>query len=86
MDRTTDEQWIYAEYKIAKEKSNESTQSCNTEAEFSAPDWGDKVDNGIGLSYQPARLHRLVGRYDSYAIVNFIPNAGTKNLAIGLEQ
>jgi len=39
------------EHKIATEKSNESTQSCNTEAEFSVPDWGDKVDYGIGLSY-----------------------------------
>jgi hypothetical protein len=24
---------------------------------------GDKVDSGIGLSYRPARLHRLTGRY-----------------------
>ncbi len=23
------------------------------------PDWGDIVDSGIGLSYRPARLHRL---------------------------
>ncbi len=27
------------------------------------PDWGDKVDPGIGLSYRPARLHRLAGLY-----------------------
>ncbi len=31
------------------------------------PDWGggDKVDSGIGLSYRPAKLHRLAGRYDN---------------------
>ncbi len=34
-----------------------------SEAEFIVPDWGDKVNSGIGLSYRPARLHRLAGRY-----------------------
>ncbi len=33
-----------------------------SEAEFIVPDWGDKVNSGIGL-YRPARLHRLAGRY-----------------------
>jgi hypothetical protein len=33
-------------------------------AEFIVPDWEDKVNFGIGL-YQPARLHRLAGRYDN---------------------
>ncbi len=33
-------------------------------AKFIVPDWGDKVDSGIGLSYRPAGLHRLTGRYD----------------------
>jgi hypothetical protein len=28
-------------------------------AQFIVPDWGDKVDYGIGLSYQPGRLHRV---------------------------
>ncbi len=28
-------------------------------AEFTDPDWGDEVNSGIGLSYRPARLHRL---------------------------
>jgi hypothetical protein len=28
-------------------------------AEFIVPDWGDEVNSGIGLSYRPARLHRL---------------------------
>jgi hypothetical protein len=27
------------------------------------PDWGHKVDFGIGLSYWSVRLHRLAGRY-----------------------
>jgi hypothetical protein len=31
---------------------------------FLVPEWGDKVDSGIGLSYRPARLRRLAGRYD----------------------
>jgi hypothetical protein len=30
-------------------------------AKFFVPDWGDKVDSGIGLSYRAARLHRLAG-------------------------
>jgi hypothetical protein len=37
--------------------------------EFIVPEWGDKVDYGIGLSYRPARLyilHRLLaGQYDN---------------------
>ncbi len=36
-------------------------------AKFIVPDWGDKVDSGIGLSFRPAtaRLHWLAGRYDN---------------------
>ncbi len=34
-------------------------------AEFIVPDWGDKVNSGIRLSYLPAMLHRLAGRYDN---------------------
>ncbi len=36
-------------------------------AKFIVPDWGDKVDSGIGLAYLPAtaRLPRLAGRYDN---------------------
>jgi hypothetical protein len=30
-----------------------------TEDQFLVSDWGDIVDSGIGLSYRPARLHRL---------------------------
>jgi hypothetical protein len=34
-------------------------------AKFIVPFWGDKVDSGLGLSYRPARLHRLAGRYET---------------------
>jgi hypothetical protein len=35
---------------------------------------GDKVNSGMGLSYWPAILHRLVGPVrQPYAGVNFIP-------------
>jgi hypothetical protein len=34
-------------------------------AEFIDPDWGDKVNTGIGLWYRPARLHGPAGRYDN---------------------
>jgi hypothetical protein len=43
-----------------------------TVAKFIVPDCGDKVDSGIGLSYRPARLHRLAGRYDTLCGVNYI--------------
>jgi hypothetical protein len=36
-----------------------------TVAKFKVPDWGDKVNSGMGLSYRPARLHRLAGRYEN---------------------
>jgi hypothetical protein len=29
------------------------------EFEFIVPDYGDNVKSGIGLSYRPARLHRM---------------------------
>jgi hypothetical protein len=55
-------------------------------AKFIVPDWGDKVDSGIGLSYRPARLHRLAARYDTipHAGVNHFLQSGTMNLAIGV--
>ncbi len=53
-------------------------------AKFIVPDWGDKVDSGIGLSYLPTRLHRLAGRYTTpYAGVKYSPYSGTMNLATG---
>jgi hypothetical protein len=45
-----------------------------TLAKFIGPDWGDKVDSGIGL-YRHARLHRLAGRYD-----NHMPESTTVNV------
>jgi hypothetical protein len=47
-------------------------------AQFIVPDWGDKVDYGIGLLYRPVRLHRLAGRY-----VNPMPQS-TLSLSQGL--
>jgi hypothetical protein len=35
------------------------------EAKFLAPYWGDTVDSGKVLSYQPAILCSLAGRYDN---------------------
>ncbi len=46
---------------------------------------GNKVDSRIGLSYRPARLHRLTRPVrQPYAGVNFFPHSGTKNLPIEL--
>jgi hypothetical protein len=42
-----------------------SVLALESEAQLIVPDWGDKVDYGIGLSYRPVRLHRLAGRYDN---------------------
>jgi hypothetical protein len=59
--------------------------SKRTVAKFIVPDWGDKVDSGIGLSYTgpPFRLQKQAGRYRAtlYAGVNNIPPPGTMNLA-----
>jgi hypothetical protein len=40
-------------------------KNVTTVAEFIDPDWEDKVKSGLGLSYRPARLHGLSGRYDN---------------------
>ncbi len=45
-------------------QTSESLQ-LSTEAKVMVPDWGYKVDSGIGLSYRHAKLHRLAGRYDN---------------------
>jgi hypothetical protein len=51
-------------------------------AKFLVPDWGDIVDSGIGLSYRPARLHRLAGRYDKPMLeLTISPQSGTKNFS-----
>jgi hypothetical protein len=63
--------------------------SCSTcgigqpATKFIVPDWGDKADSGIGLSYRPARLHKLAGQYDHpmpESTKSDIPQSGTKNL------
>jgi hypothetical protein len=61
---------------------------CNPEAKFIFPDRGDKVNSGIGLSYRPARLHRLASRYDNLMPESTIfPKSENLNLATawGLE-
>jgi hypothetical protein len=35
------------------------------EDKFIGPDWGYKVEYGMGLSFQPVRLLWLAGRYDN---------------------
>jgi hypothetical protein len=51
-------------------------------AKFIVPDWEDKVNSGIGLSYRQARLHRLAGQYDNPKPESTLfPHSGTMNLA-----
>jgi hypothetical protein len=53
-----------------------------SEAKFLVTDWGDIVDCCIRLSYQPASLCDLGGPVrQPYAIVDYIPQSETKNLA-----
>jgi hypothetical protein len=40
-------------------------QSMETVFKVIVPDWEDKVDCAIGLSYRPASLCSLTGRYDN---------------------
>jgi hypothetical protein len=49
---------------------------------------GDKVDYGIGLSYRPASLSSLTGRYENpIAIGNLTPpQSETMNWASGLSR
>ncbi len=56
-----------------------------TEVRFLVPDWGDKVDSGIGLSYRPAKLNRLAARYDTLCRSQLYPHSGTMNLATGAD-
>ncbi len=43
---------------------------------------GDKADNGMGLSYRPAGLCVLTGRYGiPKPELTTLPQSGTKNLA-----
>jgi hypothetical protein len=55
-----------------------------TEVKFLVPCIGVQyiADSGIRLSYRPARLHRMAGRYDNSMPESAIsPHSGTKNLA-----
>ncbi len=53
-------------------------------AEFIDPDWGDKFNSGKGLSYRPARLHGLAGRYDNpMPKLTLSPRHGSMNSATG---
>ncbi len=56
-----------------------------TVAKFLVPDCGDKVDYGIGLLYQPVRPCTYAGGpvRQPFAILGYIPQSGTKNLASG---
>ncbi len=51
-------------------------------AKFFVPDWGDIVDSGIWLSFRPARLLRLAGRYDNPMQESTISPAPGKGLRI----
>ncbi len=52
-------------------------------AKFIDPDWGDKVNSG--LSYRPARLHELAGRYDNPMPESTLsPSHGSMNSSTGL--
>ncbi len=55
-------------------------------AKFIVPNWGDKVDSCCkGLSYRPARLHKLAGQYDNLNPESTLsPWSGTMNVATGL--
>jgi hypothetical protein len=50
----------------------------HTVAEFIDPDWGHKVNSGVGLANRPARLHGLAGRYDNPVL---FPSKGFMNSA-----
>jgi hypothetical protein len=54
-----------------------------TVAKFIAPDWGDKVNFGIGLSYRPAGYIGCQAGTTAYDGVNYIPQSETMNLATG---
>jgi hypothetical protein len=58
---------------------------CRPVATFIVPDQGDKVDSGLRLSYWPASLCSLAGRYDSplQQESTLSPQLGTMNLATG---
>ncbi len=80
---------LWANFKIMKYKWHHIDTTwlkfllfTSAEAQFIFPDWGDKVDYGIGLSYWPVRLHRLAVRYENPVLeTDFISQQGTMNLS-----
>ncbi len=54
-----------------------------TEAQFIVRDRRDKVNYGIEMPYGPARLHKLVGRYDNLMPLSTI--SPSKRLRIWLQ-
>jgi hypothetical protein len=49
-------------------------------AEFKDPNWGDKVNSGIGLSYWAARLHTKAARHDNpMPELTLSPESGSLN-------
>ncbi len=52
------------------------------EAKFLVPYWGDIDDSGIVLSYQPAILSSLAGRYDNPMPESTIPPPPSQGLRI----
>ncbi len=41
------------------------SHNYGTLAKFLVPDWGDKADSSVGLSYRPGSLCSMAGRYDN---------------------
>ncbi len=74
---TEDEKITSLKLKICRKRSNSTSM-----AEFIDPDWGDKVNSGIGLSYRPARPHGLAGQYENPLLESTLsPSQGSMNSA-----
>jgi hypothetical protein len=56
--KINNERQVFRGSRVGKRRNRPETQ-------FIVPNWRDKVDYGIGLSYRKVRLHRLAGRYDN---------------------
>jgi hypothetical protein len=55
--------------------------ALRTEADFIVPDWGDKVDSGLGFSYRPISLHKPMDTICTKPESTISPHLGTMNLA-----
>jgi hypothetical protein len=56
---------ISTQNSLTRRSLSYSVSSSCPAAKFIVPDRGDIVDSGIELSYRPARLHGLAGRYEN---------------------